>query len=151
MKDKEESIPFYLGERKEEPPKTEDTEPGPRISYGGAMPELLEHYQPEQRTNADLEKARILMDKYEKKSMINRRILYLERRRQELTGYLIDFERKRRKESFLSFFMSSRSPRSREHEEELEEIMIEHASLESEKEALVKEIREMEGRSTCQS
>ena len=88
-KDKEQ--PFYLGERlPEKNDETDKKEDALKISYGGAMDEALEHYRPRQRTNEELERAHILSEKHERKSMVVRRLLYLEKKRSEILGYMMD-------------------------------------------------------------
>ncbi|MCR4643773.1 MAG: hypothetical protein K5697_17325 [Lachnospiraceae bacterium] len=143
-KDKE--IPFYLGERIVKEEEKKEDEDRLRISYGGAMPEQLEKYRPRQRTNEELAQARVLMQKYEKKQMLNRRILYLERRRLFLVTNMQSSDRRRRGKGFFSLFSNKKSTRYHEWERELCEIFVEHEQLEREKAELVKEIRAMEKR-----
>lgn len=91
---------FYLGKREhpEEPPKPE--EPKYRLSYAGALPASFEDHQPKPRTNEDLALARLLSEKHERKSMVVRRILYLEKRRQELLGYMADADKNASKATY---------------------------------------------------
>ena len=151
MSDKDEPVPFYLGERPAQPEKEEEKKEEKeclKISYGGAMPELLEHYRPEQRTNADLEKARILSEKYTRKNMVHRRLLYLERKQQELTGYMMDAGKRKRERGLFSLFhlRVTNVTKQQEWERKLEDLAREHAELTEEKARLISEIRKMEGR-----
>ena len=85
---------FYLGEKKTEPeavgnPYRKD----PVISYGGEMPLVFSNEEYVPLTNDEIEKKRILSEMLEKKNMINRRLLYLEGKKQDLLGYYMKIEK----------------------------------------------------------
>ena len=91
---------FYLGEKKESVSAEGDTAEKKeyRIAYGGDMPAFLENPEYRPLTEAEVEKKRILMDKHERRSMIVRRILYLEKHRMEILGYMSMAHRGRKAE-----------------------------------------------------
>lgn len=88
-----EDTTFYLGKKEKPETSPEPEQTKYRLSYGGALPASFEQYQPKQRTNEDLALARLLSEKHERKSMVVHRILYLEKRRQDLLGYIADAEK----------------------------------------------------------
>ena len=95
---------FYLGEKKPEPEPAENPyRKGPRISYGGDMPLVFsdEEYVP--LTNDEVEKNRAYSEMLEKKNMINRRMLYLEKRKMELLGYYMKIEKNDKGRNIRSF------------------------------------------------
>ena len=141
---------FYLGktEKTEAPQKPEEPKTG--ITYGGAMPLSFEHYQPEERSEEDLARARLLAEKHERKSMVVRRLLYIEKRRTELLGYMVESEKNSAKNrSFFGALLSLlrgkeyRTPKQKEWDMELDELHREHDLLEKEKESLAEEIRKL--------
>ena len=86
---------FYLGTKEKN-----ETEPIPEppvfhLSYAGQIPYAYEHHKYRTRTNEDLERARLLSLKQDRKSRIVWRMLYIEKRRQDLIGYMADYEKKR--------------------------------------------------------
>ena len=84
--------PFYLGERPPETNEDKDKKDGPelKMTFAGTIPEALENFKPKQRSNEELERAHILSEKHERRSMVVRRLLYLERKREEILGYMMD-------------------------------------------------------------
>ncbi len=91
---------FYLGEKKETGPEGGEAAEKKdfRIAYGGDMPAFLENPEYRPLTEAEVEKKRILMDKHGRRSMIVRRLLYLEKRRTEIVGYMSSTERLKKRE-----------------------------------------------------
>ncbi len=91
--------------------QTENEAPVFRLSYGGQIPAQYEHARQQQRTNEDLARARLLSEKHARKSMVVRRILYLEKRRQELFAYMADSGRRQtnayNKKLFLCIVLTS--------------------------------------------
>ena len=85
---------FYLGEKKEKPKTEKPEEEKTNIRYGGAMPDFLENPEYRPRTEEEVERARLLSAKHERKAMIVRRLLYLEKRQSEILSYMMGSDHK---------------------------------------------------------
>ena len=98
--------PFYLGAKPKEETKPASDEPVFHLSYGGALPYSFEHHKYRPRTNEDLAKAHLLSEKQERKSRIVWRLLYIEKRRQDLIGYMADYAKKHSGEALKVLLLS---------------------------------------------
>lgn len=76
---------FYLG-KKQEPPADEkpSSEKAFRTAYGGALPFALEKAEDKWNTPENMERVKILSKKCERRSMIVRRLIDLERRQMNI-------------------------------------------------------------------
>ncbi|MCR5249451.1 MAG: hypothetical protein K6E50_02460 [Lachnospiraceae bacterium] len=83
---------FYLGKRKHKEEDDADQKTG--IRFGGAMPDFLENPDYTPRTEEQVSLCRALTEKHERKAMIVWRLLYLEKKRSELTSYMMDAEKR---------------------------------------------------------
>ncbi len=91
----------YLGERIQTEVQTEIKKADLQISYGGDIPQVFNNEEYVPLTNAEIEAKRVLSEMYEKKNMINRRMLYLENKRMELLSYYMNIKQ-RNKDNGLS-------------------------------------------------
>jgi hypothetical protein len=80
------------GEKNE---KANSDQPVFHLSYAGQIPYAYEHFEHRKRTNEDLERAHTLSLKQDRKSRIVWRLLYIEKRSQDLVGYMANYEKKR--------------------------------------------------------
>lgn len=72
-----------------------------KILLGGYMTEeLLDNLDYSPRTNEEVEENRKLSELYEEKNMVNRRLLYLEKKQLEIMGYLQDSGHRKSKEDY---------------------------------------------------
>ena len=98
--------PFYLGAKPKEETKPESDEPVFHLSYAGALSYSFEHHKHRPRTNEDLARAHLLSEKQERKSRIVWRLLYIEKRRQDLIGYMADYAKKHSGEALKVLLLS---------------------------------------------
>ena len=97
---------FYLGAKEKEDTEPIKDPPAFHLSYGGALSYSFEHHEYRPRTNEDLAKAHTLSVKQDRKSRIVWRLLYIEKRRQDLLDYMAGYERKHSGEELKVFLLS---------------------------------------------
>lgn len=85
---------FYLGTKEKNDAEPISDQPVFHLSYAGALSYSFEHHEHRPRTNEELEKAHTLSLKQDRKSRIVWRLLYIEKRRQDLLDYMSLYEKK---------------------------------------------------------